>query len=579
MKVLMVTRGNLEIERVHLMKPVICMGRSPTNDVVLRAPGVAPLHFIIEWIGTGEFDATQNLWSVSDISKPSDAACEGVVLSGSKATFHGFSFHLLEDSLEAKPVIGGKIAERLTKDPTVYARAAYSNSVVEVVQIRSDSGAVEDVKHLPVQKGKKVYSVLKAYPQFKLQWDDNQLRIVLSEMPGAGVFNRGSRVNTAGQYQLGTTDVVLVQWRGVDFYVRFVPRIEVPAIKRDVIADPLLKKLTVIAAILFLLLFLLLTFTGGQKPQELIEAPRVATIEIVNQSAPPPPPPPPEEEPVAPVESAPPKSTKVEKTQAAPKQNAGGTASKPKYVGPKTNNVGLNSPAPVKNTNQVGVLGALGGGTGPKGPGVRADLVIKNGIQTEAVTGNTDSGVLVKNPPSGVIGKGAGGNPRGNGQLADASTSFGGSDTYDPGSTGPITRKGAKGKGFSVGDQLSGTGVGVRGGKGGGISDLGSPNDGRVEGGLDKETVRRVIKGHEGEIRTCYDRALISNPGVGGRITYRWNINPQGIVTAVNIQQSTAASPRLEGCVTGVIKGMVFPAAPNGKPTTVIYPFVFKAQM
>src|SRR4051794_39917449 len=96
MKLVTISRGKLELARVHLSNPVITIGRSPTCDVILRAPGVQPMHFLIEWIGAGEFDPTQDTWSVADISQPmklgEDSSGEGAILSEDSVTVAGFIF-------------------------------------------------------------------------------------------------------------------------------------------------------------------------------------------------------------------------------------------------------------------------------------------------------------------------------------------------------------------------------------------------------------------------------------------------------------------------------------------------------
>jgi outer membrane biosynthesis protein TonB len=579
MKVLTISRGNLEIARVYLLKPVLTIGRSPTCDVVLRAPGVKPMHFLIEWIGAGTFDPAQDNWSISDISKPafegggsSDSAAEGIILTDEASVeLAGFTFRKINDQLEAKPVIGGNIKARYQKDPTHYGQSLMADSVVELVQIRSDSGAVEEVRHISPTKSSEVRRVLRDVPEFRVQWDrnagDRVFKIIAAEMPGAQFFNRGQKVNVQGYVQVQPNDVLQVRWKHHDFYVRFVPRIKVPLVPREILGDPLLKKLGAIVAALFVLILGVSWLTGTDQPPEQKEPPRVARIEVAAPEPPPPPtPPPPEEE--------------VQKEKVgldAQKAAHPSQASAPKYKAKEpSKKIGLNSSAKVGSQNAVGILGALKNTGGAKGRGVRADMIINNGIITEAASSPDDeSKIVVKNPPAGIVGTGTSGNPSGRGNgLAAAGTTFAGGAGYNPNAGGPISRKGASGLDANAGSSLgNGAGAGVGSG-----SDIGSLDTGSfsVQGGLDRETVRRVIASYRGQIRACYDKALLRSK-VSGRIVYRWQISPSGPVVTVNITQSTVSDTALEGCVLGVIRSMIFPAAPNGRPTTVIYPFVFQS--
>ena len=143
--------------------------------------------------------------------------------------------------------------------------------------------------------------------------------------------------------------------------------------------------------------------------------PRIATIQVQDLVVPPPPPPPlPKETP--PAESK--KTTVTEVKTPAPKksfQTEKVTAKETKASAPSVKNTtkaeknrdGLNSPAPVKNVNSVGLLGKLGGGkkTGEK---VSADLIVNKGIVSDTATGESGK-IVVSQPPAGEIGRGRGG--------------------------------------------------------------------------------------------------------------------------------------------------------------------------
>lgn len=98
---------------------------------------------------------------------------------------------------------------------------------------------------------------------------------------------------------------------------------------------------------------------------------------------------------------------------------------------------------------------------------------------------------------------------------------------------------------------------------------LGSPT---YSGSLDKNIIQRVIRSGMARIRYCFEKELLSNPSLSGRVTARFVIEPNGTVS-----QATAAGmgARMDTCVATVIRRLVFPAPPGGGRVVVSYPFVF----
>ncbi|MBY0469929.1 AgmX/PglI C-terminal domain-containing protein [bacterium] len=595
MKLLTISRNQLEISRAHLRRPVLIIGRSPACDVVLRAPDVEPVHFLLEWIGSGDFDPRSGAWSIVDITRSAHLSektspgeqdvkgdfGEGAVLSSEPVTINDFVFAIVEDRLESSEVIGGQIVESLGS-----ARST-TPELLEVVQVRSDSGAVEEIRHLPIQKKKRKLSILRDPKQFKIEWQggsvstDAVLKIILDEMPGAEVSNRGQKLLPGTAAMLKAGDFIRVQWKGRDFYLRLVDAIKAPPIPVDFFGDPLLKKLTIVvpAVVLFLVLVALF-WPKSEEPEKPLA--RVARIEVPEVPTVEPEPPAQvgktdadekvsdEQKKPTPKAAAKPKET----LKTAPKA---GKAAAPKYATqPEAKkNTGLNSPAKVTDVNSVGILGGLKK-SAKSGPGVSADKIINEGIVTESVSSVDNSKIVVRNPPAGVLGGKSSGTPGGKGKgLGEAGTTLSGVSKYDPGSLGPVAREGGKG-GFHVGDSLSGEGSGLSGTSGIGSLDGG---DFSVEGGgLDRETVRRIIQSYRGQVRTCYERALLTKSNLEGRVVYNWTISSDGSVVAADINRATIEHPGLRACVLEVIRRMRFPNAPNGRSTKVIYPFVFQGK-
>lgn len=97
-----------------------------------------------------------------------------------------------------------------------------------------------------------------------------------------------------------------------------------------------------------------------------------------------------------------------------------------------------------------------------------------------------------------------------------------------------------------------------------------------VRGTLSRETVRRTIRMHTNELRGVYERHLMLDPSLEGRVVVRLTIGPDGVVMAVSIASSTLEHELTERGLLEVFRRMRFPAVPNGGTYLVNYPLVFR---
>jgi len=96
----------------------------------------------------------------------------------------------------------------------------------------------------------------------------------------------------------------------------------------------------------------------------------------------------------------------------------------------------------------------------------------------------------------------------------------------------------------------------------------------RIQGGMSREAVKRVIDQHLDEISFCYENALMDAPSLMGNIVFEWKILMTGKVGAVRIKSSTVRSNQIHNCIQGSIKSWQFPK-PQNTEVMVSYPFVF----
>lgn len=96
----------------------------------------------------------------------------------------------------------------------------------------------------------------------------------------------------------------------------------------------------------------------------------------------------------------------------------------------------------------------------------------------------------------------------------------------------------------------------------------------KIEGGMSREMVKRVIDQHLEEITYCYETALMENPSILGRIVFEWKILMNGRVGEIRIVASSVNSHEIHDCIKSAIKSWQFPK-PTGAEVVVSYPFVF----
>lgn len=93
---------------------------------------------------------------------------------------------------------------------------------------------------------------------------------------------------------------------------------------------------------------------------------------------------------------------------------------------------------------------------------------------------------------------------------------------------------------------------------------------------VEKDDIKIVIRNNKKLIRACYEKALINDPNLKGKIVARWTIDAEGSVIEANIQSSTIKNEDLSQCLLNEIKSWKFPKPPIGSEAEVVFPFIFK---
>jgi hypothetical protein len=217
-------------------------------------------------------------------------------------------------------------------------------------------------------------------------------------------------------------------------------------------------------------------------------------------------------------------------------------------------------PGPPQPAKPAGVLSALNDLRPAADSGDNALRAAVSNIAAVRVPGGTSSAFQV----SGTFSKLPGGEVR----LATGGGGGGG--------RGRETRVGAELFRGAKGAKLGGlTGGGGRGRIRGAVKSAGRPV---TRGGiLDAAAVQRVVTQHLAAVQGCYERQLLKDPGLQGKITFDWDVAPSGSVSSARMVSSTmgAGGSSVAACIVSEIRRWKFPK-PIGGTASVRYPFIFR---
>jgi len=102
-------------------------------------------------------------------------------------------------------------------------------------------------------------------------------------------------------------------------------------------------------------------------------------------------------------------------------------------------------------------------------------------------------------------------------------------------------------------------------------------SDKKIKSGtIDKSVIDAYVQRNLAKIRWCYEKELIKNRNLGGRIVFNFIIGEDGSVPVAKVSRTTMNNENVERCVADQIKKIKFPSPKGGGIVIVNYPFVFK---
>ncbi|WP_437911759.1 AgmX/PglI C-terminal domain-containing protein [Sorangium sp. So ce302] len=96
----------------------------------------------------------------------------------------------------------------------------------------------------------------------------------------------------------------------------------------------------------------------------------------------------------------------------------------------------------------------------------------------------------------------------------------------------------------------------------------------QVSGRLPPEVIQRIVRQNFGRFRLCYERGLLRDAGLQGRVTVRFTIDPRGALVNARDGGSDLPDSAAVSCVVRAFRDLTFPA-PEGGSVDVVFPIAF----
>ena len=95
----------------------------------------------------------------------------------------------------------------------------------------------------------------------------------------------------------------------------------------------------------------------------------------------------------------------------------------------------------------------------------------------------------------------------------------------------------------------------------------------KINGEIDKDLIRRIVRAHINEVRSCYNAGLSKNPTLAGRVTIQFSIVGSGKVASSVVEENTTKDSAVGNCIAKAVKRWTFPKVDKGGTALVSYPF------
>lgn len=100
-----------------------------------------------------------------------------------------------------------------------------------------------------------------------------------------------------------------------------------------------------------------------------------------------------------------------------------------------------------------------------------------------------------------------------------------------------------------------------------------------IKGGLDPDLIAAIVKRYGPQIQHCYEKGLVRNPKVRGKVTTHFTIAGNGTVISPKIVESTLGDAFTEKCILQKIATWKFPKPKGGGTVGVTWPFILMSNI
>lgn len=94
------------------------------------------------------------------------------------------------------------------------------------------------------------------------------------------------------------------------------------------------------------------------------------------------------------------------------------------------------------------------------------------------------------------------------------------------------------------------------------------------DGSIPQSLIEKILAKHLDKLRYCYEKALLSDAGIGGNVLLQWTIASSGEARNIRTLRSAISNNQMQGCINREISKIPFPK-PSGGEVIVKFPFNF----
>ena len=74
-----------------------------------------------------------------------------------------------------------------------------------------------------------------------------------------------------------------------------------------------------------------------------------------------------------------------------------------------------------------------------------------------------------------------------------------------------------------------------------------------MNGALDKQIIRRIVRAHINEVRHCYNQGLDKDPELKGEVQIHFVISAKGTVATSKVKATTLPGPEVATCMAKAV--------------------------